>query len=276
MARIDTTFAELKSKNQPALITFITAGDPNLETTVPLMHALVSAGADIVELGVPFSDPMADGPVIQQASERALSQGVGTNDVLNLVREFRKDNDTTPIVLMGYLNPIEIMGYESFSAALAEAGADGIIVVDMPPEEGAELSDILRQHNISQVFLLAPTSTADRIQLICKQASGFIYYVSLRGVTGASHVDAAEVESRLDVIKSASKVPVGVGFGIDSPAAAADIARFADAVIVGSALVRIVADNATDLDQLIDKATAFIESLSNAVKHARDVESIAT
>ena len=276
MSRIETTFAELQTKNQSALITFITAGDPNLNTTVPLMHALVRAGADIIELGIPFSDPMADGPVIQQASERALSQGVGTNDVLSLVRKFREDNATTPIVLMGYLNPIEIIGYEKFSAATAEAGVDGIIVVDMPPEEGAELSGVLHQHNIAQVFLLAPTSTADRIKLICKQASGFIYYVSVRGVTGASHVDLAEVRSRLDDIKAESKVPVGVGFGIDSPAAAADIARFADAVIVGSALVRIVADNAGDLDRLIDEATAFIESLGTAVKHARDAESVTT
>ena len=276
MSRIEKTFAELKSKNQSALITFITAGDPNLDTTVPLMHALVRAGADIIELGVPFSDPMADGPVIQQASERALSQGVSTSDVLNLVRRFREDNSTTPIVLMGYLNPIEIIGYEKFSVALAEAGADGIIVVDMPPEEGAALSGVLHQHDISQVFLLAPTSTTDRIRLICKHASGFIYYVSLRGVTGASHVDLAEVQSRLDDIKVESKVPVGVGFGIDTPTAAADIARFADAVIVGSALVRIVADNAGDLDQLISNATAFIEDLSTAVKHARDVETVAT
>ena len=276
MSRIKSTFAELKTQNQSALITFLTAGDPNLQATVPLMHALVRAGADIIELGVPFSDPMADGPVIQQASERALAQGVSTNEVLGLVRQFREKNGVTPIVLMGYLNPIEIMGYEKFSNALAEAGADGIIVVDMPPEEGAELSSALQKHNISRVFLLAPTSTADRIKLICKEASGFIYYVSLRGVTGASNVNLTEVRSRLVEIKAESEVPVGVGFGIDSPSAAADIARFADAVIVGSALVRIVADNAGDLDRLTDKATAFIESLSAAVKHARNVESMAT
>ena len=276
MSRIETTFAELKEQNRSALITFITAGDPNLQVTVPLMHTLVNAGADIIELGIPFSDPMADGPVIQQASERALSKGVGTSEVLGLVREFRQHNATTPIVLMGYLNPIEIMGYEKFSADFAEAGADGIIVVDMPPEEGVELTNILRKHKISRVFLLAPTSTAERIKLICDEASGFIYYVSLRGVTGASHVDLNEVRSRLADIKAASNLPVGVGFGIDSPAAAADVAQFADAVIVGSALVRIVAENVNNVDRLIEKSAAFIHGLSIAVRNARISESAVT
>lgn len=269
MSRINDTFTQLREQNASALIPFVTAGDPGLEVTVPLMHALVDAGADIIELGIPFSDPMADGPVIQQASERALSAGVGTADVLTLLRTFREQNTTTPIVLMGYLNPIEVMGYENFATAFGEAGADGIIVVDMPPEEGAELNSVLRKHNIDHVFLLAPTSTAERIKLICGQAGGFIYYVALRGVTGASHLDLEEVESRVENIKAQSDLPVGVGFGVDSPAAAANVAKFADAVIVGSALVRIVADNQADIDMLIDKAALFANDLSLAVKQAR-------
>lgn len=274
MSRIENTFVQLKKRNESALIPFITAGDPGLKATVPLMHALVGAGADIIELGIPFSDPMADGPVIQQASERALSAGVGTMEVLSLLRGFREQNTTTPVVLMGYLNPIEIMGYDEFATLFGEAGADGIIVVDMPPEEGAEFDIVLRKHNIDRVFLLAPTSTPERIKLICDEADGFIYYVALRGVTGASHLDLDEVGLRIGDIKAQSDLPVGVGFGIDSPANAAKVARIADAVIVGSALVRIVADNQADVDMLIDKAASFIKDLSLAVKQARVEETI--
>ena len=269
MSRIERTFAQLKKQNESALVPFITAGDPAMEVTVPLMHALAEAGADIIELGIPFSDPMADGPVIQQASERALAAGVGTAEVLDLLRTFREKNTTTPVVLMGYLNPIEIMGYGKFAASVGEAGADGIIVVDMPPEEGAELNAVLRRHNINRVFLLAPTSTKERIKLICDEADGFIYYVALRGVTGASHLDLGEVEKRIGEIKNQSDLPVGVGFGIDGPPAAATVARFADAVIVGSALVRIVADHQADSDSLISNAASFINELSVAVKQAR-------
>lgn len=274
MSRIENTFVQLKKRNESALIPFITAGDPGLEATVPLMHALVGAGADIIELGIPFSDPMADGPVIQQASERALSAGVGTMEVLSLLRGFREQNTTTPVVLMGYLNPIEIMGYDEFATLFGEAGADGIIVVDMPPEEGVEFDIVLRKHNIDRVFLLAPTSTPERIKLICDEADGFIYYVALRGVTGASHLDLDEVGLRIGDIKAQSDLPVGVGFGIDSPVNAAKVARIADAVIVGSALVRIVADNQADVDMLIDKAASFIKDLSLAVKQARVEETI--
>lgn len=270
MSRLDRTFAELKTQNRAALIPFVTAGYPDPGVTVPLMHALVEAGADILELGIPFSDPMADGPVIQQASERALQNGVGTHDVLEMVRDFRRQNEVTPIVLMGYLNPIEIVGYDEFAVSFSEAGVDGIIVVDSPPEEGADLTAALGKHNISRVFLVAPTSRPERVRLICDQASGFIYYVSLRGVTGASHVNLDEVQSRLSDIRAQSSLPVGVGFGIDSPSAAADIARFADAVIVGSALVRVIADNAGDQERLISAASEFIGGLSRAVKQARN------
>lgn len=269
MSRLGDVFAELRDRNRSALVTFITAGDPAPETTVPLMHALVSAGADVIELGVPFSDPMADGPVIQAASERALAAGVSTADVIAMVRRFREQDAKTPVVLMGYLNPIEIMGYEQFAAAIADAGVDGIIVVDMPPEEGAGLGEVLKSNGIDNVHLLAPTSTPERIGLICDDASGFIYYVSLRGVTGAATLDLGEVRSRLSEIRKRTDLPLGVGFGIDSAAAAAEVARFADAVIVGSALVRIVAENAGDRNAMLEGASEFIRELSGAVAGAR-------
>ncbi len=265
MSRLEIKFSELRGLNKAALVTFITAGDPSPDITVPLMHALVDAGSDVIELGVPFSDPMADGPVIQAASERALAAGVTTTDVIELIRSFREKDNSTPIVLMGYLNPIEIMGYEDFASAIADAGADGIIVVDMPPEEGVELGGVLKAQGIDNVHLLAPTSTPDRIRLVCDDASGFIYYVSLRGVTGATTLDLGEVRSRLAAIRVHTNLPLGVGFGIDSPAAAAEVAEFADAVIVGTALVRIVAENSDNPGTLIRKASAFIESMSSAM-----------
>ena len=276
MTRIEATFGELRNRNKAALVAFITAGDPELQVTVPLMHGLVEAGAGIIELGVPFSDPMADGPVIQAASERALAAGVGTNDVLDLVRKFRQRDSTTPVVLMGYLNPIEVMGYENFASAGADAGIDGIIVVDMPPEEGAGMNAVLNRHSIDNVHLLAPTSTPQRIKLICDDASGFIYYVALRGVTGAANLNAEEVEARLTEIRSHTDLPLGVGFGIDSPGAAARIAEFADAVIVGSALVRIVADNTDDTDAMVRKASAFIAGLSAAMDQVQRRKSTGT
>ncbi len=265
MSRLEIKFSELRGLNKAALVTFITAGDPSPDITVPLMHALVDAGSDVIELGVPFSDPMADGPVIQAASERALAAGVTTTGVIELIRSFREKDNSTPIVLMGYLNPIEIMGYEDFASAIADAGADGIIVVDMPPEEGVELGGVLKAQGIDNVHLLAPTSTPDRIRLVCDDASGFIYYVSLRGVTGATTLDLGEVRSRLAAIRVHTNLPLGVGFGIDSPAAAAEVAEFADAVIVGTALVRIVAENSDNPGTLIRKASAFIESMSSAM-----------
>lgn len=272
MSRLEIKFSELRGLNKAALVTFITAGDPSPDITVPLMHALVDAGSDVIELGVPFSDPMADGPVIQAASERALAAGVTTTGVIELIRSFREKDNSTPIVLMGYLNPIEIMGYENFASAIADAGADGIIVVDMPPEEGVELGGVLKAQGIDNVHLLAPTSTPDRIRLVCDDASGFIYYVSLRGVTGATTLDLGEVRSRLAAIRVHTNLPLGVGFGIDSPAAAAEVAEFADAVIVGTALVRIVAENSDNPGTLIRKASAFIESMSSAMDLAARIE----
>jgi tryptophan synthase alpha chain len=275
MSRIEATFGELRNRNKAALVAFITAGDPELQATVPLMHGLVEAGAGIIELGIPFSDPMADGPVIQAASERALVAGVGTADVLDLVRKFRERDSTTPVVLMGYLNPIEIMGYETFASAGSDAGIDGIIIVDLPPEEGAVMNVVLRRHGIDNVHLVAPTSTLERIKLICDDASGFIYYVALRGVTGAANLDPEEVEARLSAIRSQTDLPLGVGFGIDSPGAAARIAEFADAVIVGSALVRIVADNTGDIDEMVRKASAFVAGLRAAMDQVQRRKSTA-
>ena len=202
------------------------------------MHALVKAGADILELGVPFSDPMADGPVIQRASERALKNHISLQDVLGMVREFRLKDDTTPVVLMGYLNPIEVTGYERFASQAAAAGVDGVLTVDLPPEEAVAFTPALRQHNLDAIFLLAPTSNVERIERIAAAASGFIYYVSLRGVTGAAHMDVNEVEAKLKTIRRHTRLPLGVGFGINSPEIAATMARIADAVIVGSAIVK--------------------------------------
>jgi tryptophan synthase alpha chain len=237
MSRIKATFERLREEGRTALIPFITAGDPHPDVTVGLMHALVEAGADLIELGVPFSDPMADGPVIQRASERALEHNVSLRGVLAMVDDFRQDNDTTPVVLMGYLNPIEVMGYTAFADLAQAAGADGALVVDIPPEEGGELLEALRSHERDQIYLLAPTSTLQRIERICASASGFVYYVSVKGVTGASHLDLAEVEAKLNEIRAHTDLPVGVGFRIKDAQTAATVSRIADAVVVGSALV---------------------------------------
>jgi tryptophan synthase alpha chain len=242
MSRIAGCFDRLRGEGRKALIPFITAGDPDRSVTVPLMHALVEAGADLIELGVPFSDPMADGPVIQRASERALAKGVTLGDVLGMVWEFRRLDAETPIVLMGYLNPVEAMGYEPFAAVAAEAGVDGALTVDLPPEEADDLVESLRRHALDPIFLLAPTSPPNRVRLICDHASGFIYYVSLKGVTGANRLDVEEVGRRLESIRACTRLPLGVGFGIRDPDSAAAVARVSDAVVVGSALVARIED----------------------------------
>lgn len=238
MSRIDTTFAHLAKQNRKGLIPFITAGDPDLTVTVQLMHALVRGGADIIELGVPFSDPMADGPVIQRASERALLQGVGLVDVLECVREFRSSDQYTPVVLMGYANPIENMGIERFATEAAKAGVDGVLVVDYPPEECVDYASCLRAQGLDVIFLLAPTSTEQRIQQVAEIASGYVYYVSLKGVTGNNAIDLTEVNNMLPKIKQYVEVPVAVGFGIRDGATAKLIADVADAVVIGSRLIQ--------------------------------------
>lgn len=237
MSRIARCFDALRASRRQALVPFVTAGDPDPRATAPLLHALVSAGADILELGVPFSDPMADGPVIQRASERALARNVSLASVLGMVREFRQANAETPVVLMGYLNPFEVMGYPTFSEAAAEAGVDGVLTVDMPPEEADVFVQALRGHSLDPIFLVAPTSDVNRIGRICSQASGFVYYVSLKGVTGAAHLDVASVTEKVAEIRSCTDLPVGVGFGIRDAASAAEIGRISDAVVVGSVLV---------------------------------------
>jgi len=237
MSRIAGTFAQLRGQGRKALIPFVTAGDPDPKVTVPLMHAMVGAGADLIELGVPFSDPIADGPVIQRATERALAHKVSLRQVLELVRDFRETDRITPVILMGYLNPIEVMGYTRFAAAARAAGVDGALVVDVPPEEGRELVTALGAEGLDLVYLIAPTSTPERIAAIGKVASGFVYYVSVKGVTGAGHLDPGEVAERLAPIRARIDLPLGVGFGIKDAATASAVAKVADAVIVGSAIV---------------------------------------
>jgi len=237
MKRIQAVFARLQAQGRKALIPFITAGDPDPALTVPLLQTLVRAGADIIELGVPFSDPMADGPTIQRASERALAKGVSLRQVLGLVRDFRAADQETPIVLMGYANPIEAMGVEAFAATAGAAGADGVLVVDYPPEEGIDFAHTLRRHGLAPIFLLAPTSSAARIAQVGALAGGYIYYVSLKGVTGSAALDVAAVAARIPDIRARTGVPVGVGFGIRDAATAAAVAKIADAVVVGSRII---------------------------------------
>jgi tryptophan synthase alpha chain len=263
MSRIQGRFQSLAREQRKALIPYITAGDPHPSLTVPLMSALVEAGADILELGVPFSDPMADGPVIQRAGERALKHGVGLSDVLKLVVEFRKTDDAAPIVLMGYANPIEAMGVEKFIAAAKAAGIDGVIVVDYPPEECGEFAAAAKRAGIDPVFLLAPTSTDRRIEQVARVGSGYLYYVSLRGVTGAAHLDFSEVTSRIPRIRAATKLPIGVGFGIRDAESARRVAQTADAVVIGSRIIQEI--EAAGADQAVSRVKAFLKPIRQAL-----------
>ncbi|HUO44898.1 MAG TPA: tryptophan synthase subunit alpha [Burkholderiales bacterium] len=263
MSRIAATFDALKKQGRKALIPFATAGDPDPALTVPLLHAFVEAGADILELGVPFSDPMADGPVIQRASERALAHHVGLRNVLNMVREFRQKDTTTPIVLMGYANPVEAMGAERFVAEAKAAGIDGVIVVDYPPEECASFAELAKKNGIDPIFLLAPTSTPERIRQVARVASGFVYYVSLRGVTGAGNIDIADVVARLTQLRAAIKLPIGVGFGIRDAESARRIAAEADAVVIASRLIQEM-EQAGPHDAL-ERAKRFLKPIREAL-----------
>lgn len=250
MSQLAACFEQLSSQNKKALIPFVTAGDPQPDFTVGLMHDMVKAGADIIELGVPFSDPMADGPVIQAADERALEHHVSLHDVLDMVADFRAQDKTTPIVLMGYLNPVEMMGYQAFADRAFEVGVDGVLVVDMPPEEAEEFSAIMLDREIDVIYLIAPTTDVERIRLISAKASGYLYYVSLKGVTGANTLDVDQVAEKLSQIRSISNLPIGVGFGIKDGDTAQAVSRVADAVVVGSALVRKI-EQAPDNHQQI-------------------------
>ncbi|HEV7477889.1 MAG TPA: tryptophan synthase subunit alpha [Burkholderiales bacterium] len=238
MSRIQGCFEALAKAKRKALIPYITAGDPNPALTVPLMRALVESGSDILELGVPFSDPMADGPVIQRSGERALKHGVGLVDVLSMVKDFRKSDDKTPVVLMGYANPIEAMGMEKFAASAKAAGIDGVIVVDYPPEECLEFSALMKRSDVDPIFLLAPTSTKKRIDEVARSGSGYLYYVSLRGVTGAANIDLSDVAAHIPQIRRATKLPIGVGFGIRDAESARRVAQTADAVVIGSRIIQ--------------------------------------
>jgi len=266
MSRIAGVFAALRDQGRQALVPFVTAGDPQPDVTLPLMHAMVEAGADLIELGVPFSDPMADGPVIQRASERALTHHVSLHDVIDIVRRFRETNSTTPVVLMGYLNPIEAMGYESFADTAAAAGVDGVLTVDIPPEEGSDFVPAMKRHGIDPIFLLAPTSHRARIERITSTASGFVYYVSLKGVTGAANLSVDSVRDKLAEIRACTDLPVGVGFGIKDAETAGAMARIADAVVVGSALVSRIEAN---VDRP-DVAIAEIRELLGTMRKAMD------
>jgi len=265
MSRIAARFKTLQDRSRTALIPYITAGDPDPAVTVPLLHALVKAGADILELGVPFSDPMADGPTIQAACERALRHHVGLHHVLDMVREFRQQDTDTPVVLMGYLNPIEVMGYECFAEAAQAAGVDGVLTVDLPPEEGVDLVAALKAHQLDPIFLAAPNSDDRRIEQMSSQGGGFLYYVSFKGVTGANRLDIQSVQDKLVQIRAHTGLPVGVGFGIRDAQTAARIATFADAVVVGSALVKRIAVLAATPERLVTEAPQVIADMRAAM-----------
>jgi len=265
MSRISTLFAALEQQGKKALIPYVTAGDPNPSVTVDMMHALVKSGADIIELGVPFSDPMADGPTIQLACERALEHNTSLRDVLAMVAEFRKTDDKTPLVLMGYLNPVEAMGYEPFAQAANQAGVDGVLMVDMPPEESGENAQVFADNGLDIIYLIAPTTTNERIAEIAKFSSGYVYYVSIKGVTGSASLDVADVEQNLVRIRERVNVPVGVGFGIKDGATAAAVAKVADGVIVGSALVNKIAENATQPEKAITEVTSVLSEMRSAM-----------
>ena len=265
MSAIDDVFVSLRRENRVAFIPFVTAGDPDLDFTIAALKELDRAGASLCEVGVPYSDPIADGPVIQLATERALAHGVSLSNVLNMVREFRQQDDQTPIVLMGYLNPVEVMGYATFAERAAEAGVDGVITVDLPPEEGNELVSALKAHQVAPVFLLSPTSTEERIRKITQTSEGFVYYVSFKGVTGANQLDVQSVACKLDEIRQLSDLPIGVGFGIRDAESAAAVAAVADAVVVGSAVVKCIENNLGNNERILSEITELLSAMRNAM-----------
>jgi len=263
MSRIDRRFAALKAAGRTGLIPFVTAGDPAPEHTVALMHALVEAGADVIELGVPFSDPMADGPVIQHASERAIAKGVGLADVLKWVATFRERDQETPVVLMGYLNPVEIRGYERFAHEATIAGVDGVLLVDCPLEE-AEVLAPLRNAGLKQILLAAPTTAPARMAQLCEAAEGFLYYVSFAGITGAGRLSTQDIAARVADIRTHAKAPVAVGFGVKDAQSAKAIGEFADAVVIGSALVERL-DGANTAQDVVARVEAFLRPIRAAL-----------
>ena len=263
MSRIQAVFEKLKAEQRKALIPFITAGDPDPQLTVPLLHALVEAGADVLELGVPFSDPMADGPTIQRASERALKHGVSLRSVLAMVAEFRQQDANTPVVLMGYGNPIEAMGWEAFAQRAASVGVDGVLTVDFPPEESHEAFTHLEAHGLDPIFLLAPTTLDERIAEVAKLARGYVYYVSLKGVTGAGNLDLSAIEQKLPALKKHIKLPIGVGFGIRDAETARKVADLSDAVVIGSRIVQEIEQSPRE--RVVDNVKQFVAGVRAAL-----------
>lgn len=261
MSRLVAKFKQLKQDGRKALMPFITAGDPSYDFTVPMMHAMVAAGADIVELGVPFSDPMADGPVIQRASERALAHKMSLRKVLQLAAEFRQQDNSTPVVLMGYLNPIESMRYENFANAAQGADIDGVLTVDMPPEEGKEYTQLLKSRGIDPIYLLAPNSTDERIKKMDAYGRGYLYYVSLKGVTGANHLNTDDVAVKLKQIRNNTRLPIGVGFGVKDAQTAKVVAQMADGIVVGSALISKIEQNLDDLETAGNEIVELLSSM---------------
>ncbi|WP_192894153.1 tryptophan synthase subunit alpha [Guyparkeria sp. SCN-R1] len=272
-SRLASLFERLKGENRAALIPYITAGDPDAQATVELMYAMVEGGADAIEIGVPFSDPMADGPVIQAAHERALKSGLGLRGVIDLVAEFRQRDAETPVVLMGYQNPIEAMGVAAFVDKAASAGVDGVLTVDLPPEEADEMSAAMGERGMAPIFLLAPTTSAARTREVASKGSGFVYYVSLKGVTGAANLDTDALAAQVKGVREACALPVGVGFGIRDAETAGQVGRVADAVIVGSAIVRLIHEQASAAGgmnaQGLETVRAFLAELRSAVESAR-------
>ncbi|MEY4082800.1 MAG: tryptophan synthase subunit alpha [Pseudomonadota bacterium] len=265
MSRLAQTFQELKRQGRKALVPYFTAGDPSPDLVVDLLKAMVSAGADVIELGVPFSDPMADGPVIQRASERALAKGVSLDDCLKWVADFRKENQQTPIVLMGYANPIERFGQKAFAQAAASAGVDGVLVVDYPPEESEEFSALLKSVSVDPIFLLAPTSTESRMAQVGRLGGGYLYYVSLKGVTGAGHLDTADVAQKVGVVRQHTDLPIGVGFGISDAASAKAVSEHADAVVIGSAIIKLMEQQLAQQQPVVPAVTTFLTGIRTAL-----------
>jgi len=269
MNRIDQCFADLKSVGKKALIPYITGGDPKPGLTVELMHVLVESGADIIEIGVPFSDPMADGPVIQLACERALSHNTSMRDIFGMIKEFRSVNAKTPVVLMGYLNPVEAIGYEAFASEASDAGIDGVLLVDLPPEEAKNINGLFKEKDLKTIYLIAPTSSDARVDLIAKESSGYIYYVSVKGVTGSVALDVDDVELNLKRIRAKTDLPLAVGFGISDGKSASAVSKISDGVIVGSALVKCIANNPDEPEVIKEK----LSMLMNEMRQAMDAVS---
>lgn len=265
MSRLAATFEQLSKAGRKALIPFVTAGDPRPDFTLPLMHAMVEAGADVIELGVPFSDPMADGPVIQRASERALAHKMSLRRTLALALEFRRTNQHTPVVLMGYVNPIEAMGYEDFANAAQRAEIDGVLTVDLPPEEAEECAALLKARDIDPIFLLAPNSSEERIKKMDAVGSGYLYYVSLKGVTGAGHLDIADVEAKLNQIRANTRLPVAIGFGVKDAQTAKTIAHLGDGAVIGSALISKIEANLDDPERAKNEIVELLKAMREAM-----------